>query len=67
MKWAWIIIAIFVFGYFLAPPIYRAMKKSDYKNLYNGMQDARVAGGSYHDETRHFDSYADQLIRGEHK
>ncbi len=64
MKWTWIIIGVFVFGYFITPPIYRAMKKSEYKKLYDGMQDAKIAGGAYHDENRTFNSYSDRITTG---
>ena len=65
MKWTLIIGGIFIFGYFLTPVLFRAMKHKDFDDLYNGMQNARIAGGAYHDEVRRFNSYSDKLMTGE--
>ena len=62
MKWTYIIIGLFIFGYFLTPVLWRAMKKNDYDNLYNGMQNAKIAGGSFHENRKGFHPYEDRLI-----
>lgn len=65
MKWTLIIGGVCICAYLLTPVIFRAMKKKDFDDLYLGMQNARIAGGAYHDEQRRFNSYSDKLMKGE--
>jgi hypothetical protein len=64
MKWTLIIGGLFAFGYFLVPLLFRAMKHHDYDNLYHGMQNARIEGGSFHDNNKAFISYTDRYMYG---
>jgi len=66
MKW-WIIggVTLFFCCYFLAGPIFRAMKKSDYDAMYHGMRDARRSAGAYvPKKDKKYISYSDKYAYG---
>lgn len=65
MKWSLIIVGLFVFGYWMVPFLFHAMKRHDYQNMVQGMQDARVNGGAYHETKKPYLSYADKYMRGD--
>lgn len=65
MKWSLIVLGLFVFGYWMVPFLFRAMKKHDYDNLLHGMQDARISGGSYHEDRHPYRTYTDKYVYGE--
>lgn len=65
MKWALGILAVFIFFYFLAPLMFKAMKKHDYDTLYYGMQNAkRNAGAFVQEEEKPFVSYSEKYAHG---
>ncbi len=66
MKWAIGILGVFLFFYFLAGPIFNAMKKHDYDSMYYGIPDAKRRAGSYvQDENKDgFMSYGEKYARG---
>ena len=64
MKWTLIIGGFLLLSFFMAPVIFRAMKRHDYNTLYNGMQAARAEGGSFHDDPKVFHSYSDKYVYG---
>ncbi|HQH26698.1 MAG TPA: hypothetical protein PLP17_04815 [Oligoflexia bacterium] len=65
MKWTIGILVVFLLVYFGAGPIYRAMKKHDYDNLYYGLQDAkRKSGAFYQKDEKRFMSYSEKYVRG---
>ncbi len=64
MKWTLILGGLFAFGYFVVPLLFRAMKQSDYDQLYHGMQKARADSGVYQEGKRRYTSYEDKLIFG---
>ena len=60
MKWAFGILGVFVFFYFIAPFLFRAMAKHDYDTIYQGMRDAkRNAGAFVQEEEKPYVSYAE--------
>ena len=67
MKWGIGIFCILVLGYFLTPLIYSAMKRHDFDNLYNGLQETKAQGGSVHEDPhrKKFLSYTDKYFLGE--
>lgn len=68
MKIAAGLIGAFIFIWYCVPFLFGAMAKSDYDNLYNGMKQARIAGGSYHkgdEEGKSFVPFHDRYMRGE--
>lgn len=67
MKWGVGIFCILTLGYFLTPLVYRAMKKHDFDNLYNGLQSTKADGGSFYQDprTKKHISYADKYLLGE--
>lgn len=69
MKWGIGIFCILTLGYFLTPLIYRAMKKHDFENLYNGIQETKAVNGSAYQDPRRkrFLSYTDKYLLGETK
>lgn len=67
MKWALIIIGGFIFVWWIVPFLFHAMAQSDYKNLQQGILDAKIRGGSYVEMDRKFESYESQYSRGREK
>ena len=65
MKVGIAIFTFFVFIYWGVPFFYHAMKKHDYDNLYHGMQDAKISGNSYHENTRTYKTYTERYMNGE--
>lgn len=66
MKW-WLIggVSVFFFFYFLAGPIFSAMKKRDYNTIYHGMREAKRAVGAYVPEKdKKYISYTDKYAYG---
>ena len=65
MKIAIGILALFIFGYYLTPLLFRAMAKHDYDTMYHGMKNARIAGGLYYEKNDPYVSYTDKYARGQ--
>lgn len=65
MKWAAGIGITFMFFYFLAGPIFNAMKKRDYDTIYHGMREARRSAGAFvNTKDKKFVSYSDKYAYG---
>ena len=64
MKIALIIIGFFGFAWWVAPFLFHAMAESDFRNLQNGIRDAKIRAGSYVDQEKVFESYEDKYMRG---
>ena len=66
-KWGIGIFCLLTLGYFLTPLIYRAMKKHDYDNLYEGLQTTKAQAGSVSEnpKKKRFVSYSDKYLMGE--
>ena len=59
----WGVCGFFFFLYLCGPVIYRAMKKKDYDNLYNGLRQVRIDSGAYHEGPRSFETYSEKLMK----
>lgn len=65
MKWTIGILVLFLVCYFGARPIYNAMKKHDYENLYYGLQNTKKqAGAFYQQREKAFMTYGEKYARG---
>ena len=65
MKIALGLFVVFLLVYFGAKPIYNAMKKHDYDNLYYSIQDAKQrSGGFVAEKEKRFISYDERYARG---
>lgn len=68
MDWRWTlgIGCVFLSAYFFGPMLFHAMAKKDYDTLYDGIQNAKRAGGSYvQEEDRPYRSYSERYANGE--